>query len=329
MPYKISICIPTYNREVYLEKLIRSIQLQSSRNDVQICISDNASTDGTSTLLKKLGNSTQNIKYKIQPSNLGPDKNYFEAVRLADAEYCWLMGSDDEIEEDSLAKILEEIENSKNKIYLAPRVNCSITMERLNTEHWLADTTKKYYDFTEKKGRDEYFNQAVDLGAVFSYLSSIIVLKRDWDCYPPPEHFFKSAYSHTYTLLHIADGSGVHYLNFPIVKNRMGNDHFAKDGRAKRIMLDMHGYLLLSKELYAHDANAQQQLLSILRRSHPEMRTLSALRSRMNKKEWMSAEPTLIECGYSHALIRAFSFLGSPLKNLLDLKHKVSRLSSR
>ncbi len=121
------------------------------RNDVQICISDNASTDGTSTLLKKLGNSTQNIKYKIQPSNLGPDKNYFEAVRLADAEYCWLMGSDDEIEEDSLAKILEEIENSKNKIYLAPRVNCSITMERLNTEHWLADTTKKYYDFTEKK----------------------------------------------------------------------------------------------------------------------------------------------------------------------------------
>lgn len=329
MPYKISICIPTYNREVYLEKLIRSIQLQCNQNDVQICISDNASTDGTPTLLENLGTRAQNIKHKVQPVNLGPDRNYFEAVKLADAEYCWLMGSDDEIEEDSLAKVLQEIEISKNKIYLAPRVNCSITMERLNTEHWLSDTVTKYYDFTQEKGRVEYFQKAVDLGAVFSYLSSIIVLKRDWDRYPPPEYFFNSAYSHTYTLLNIAEGSGIHYLNFPIVKNRMGNDHFAKDGRAKRIMLDMHGYLLLSKEIYAHDAKAQQQLLLILRRSHPEMQTLSALRARMSKKEWTASVPTLIECGYSRALTRSFSFLGFPLKNLLDLKHKLSHISSK
>ncbi|EBH2219729.1 glycosyltransferase, partial [Salmonella enterica] len=44
----ISFCIPTYNRKEYLEELLNSINNQEKFNlDIEICISDNASTDGT------------------------------------------------------------------------------------------------------------------------------------------------------------------------------------------------------------------------------------------------------------------------------------------
>ena len=52
----LSICIPTYNREKYLQDTLESIVSQDifkNTNDVDIVISDNASTDGTRELVEK------------------------------------------------------------------------------------------------------------------------------------------------------------------------------------------------------------------------------------------------------------------------------------
>ncbi|HHC1975330.1 TPA: glycosyltransferase family 2 protein, partial [Salmonella enterica] len=48
----ISFCIPTYNRKEYLEELLNSINNQEKFNlDIEICISDNASNDGTEEMI--------------------------------------------------------------------------------------------------------------------------------------------------------------------------------------------------------------------------------------------------------------------------------------
>ncbi|MBR7037253.1 glycosyltransferase [bacterium] len=52
----LSICIPTYNREVYLKRLVDSIISQKEfvdTDDIEIVISDNASTDSTKDMINK------------------------------------------------------------------------------------------------------------------------------------------------------------------------------------------------------------------------------------------------------------------------------------
>ena len=60
----LSICVPTYNREIYLQECLDSIISQDSFDEdtIEIIISDNASTDGTQSLIKKYQEKYRNIK---------------------------------------------------------------------------------------------------------------------------------------------------------------------------------------------------------------------------------------------------------------------------
>lgn len=68
----ISICIPTYNRVNYLKKSIDSIicQPEFKSGEVEIIISDNASTDGTEELGKKYESDYDNVKYYRNSDNI-------------------------------------------------------------------------------------------------------------------------------------------------------------------------------------------------------------------------------------------------------------------
>lgn len=52
---KLSICIPTYNRCAHLANCLNSIILNTNynKNDIQICVSDNCSTDETEAVVRQ------------------------------------------------------------------------------------------------------------------------------------------------------------------------------------------------------------------------------------------------------------------------------------
>ena len=111
---QLSICIPTYNREKYLKEAIESItcQLDDSLVDkVEICISDNASTDNTKQLIENFQNQYKNITYFRQSQNMGADMNYLKVIEIAHGNYCWFLGSDDIVLPTSISKIIKEIAN--------------------------------------------------------------------------------------------------------------------------------------------------------------------------------------------------------------------------
>ena len=72
-----SICIPTYNRSVYLKKSIESIISQKPFIDklVEIVISDNSSTDDTQEVVREFTKKHDNIYYYKNTENVR-DKNY-------------------------------------------------------------------------------------------------------------------------------------------------------------------------------------------------------------------------------------------------------------
>lgn len=93
-PY-FSICIPQHNRTSFLIEALRSLERQTFR-DFDVCISDDASTDGREAdLLGYLERASFTHRYVRQEKNLRYDGNTRAAIGLARGRYCFLLGNDD------------------------------------------------------------------------------------------------------------------------------------------------------------------------------------------------------------------------------------------
>ena len=107
-----SLCIPTYNRKEKLARLVNGVlaNLQKASGKIEICISDNASIDGTDELLKEFS-ACKYINVFRQSENKGFDKNYVSVFSMARGKYVWILGDDDTIVENGMEKILQLLQN--------------------------------------------------------------------------------------------------------------------------------------------------------------------------------------------------------------------------
>ncbi len=90
----VSLCIPVFNGENYLEECIRSLIAQP-RGDIEILISDNASTDATEEICREFSSSDRRIVYLRQSENMGAAWNFNECFRRSRGEFFSWTGHDD------------------------------------------------------------------------------------------------------------------------------------------------------------------------------------------------------------------------------------------
>ncbi|EBU1703925.1 glycosyltransferase, partial [Salmonella enterica] len=202
---KVSFCIPTYNRVKFIEDLLESINNQSSHSlIVEVCISDNASTDGTEESIN-IWRDRFNfpILYQRHNENIGPDRNYLSAVNMGTGDYCWIFGSDDILTKNSLA-LMEDKLAAGSDIYLCDRRELDISMTKISNPHrrWL-NGGSRLFSFSNEADLIEYFSKCNSVGGLFSYLSSIIVKRNKWSDVILDESYIGTAYAHVYILLRI------------------------------------------------------------------------------------------------------------------------------
>ncbi|MCR9204693.1 MAG: glycosyltransferase family 2 protein [Halobacteriovoraceae bacterium] len=272
---KLSICIPTYNREPYLEATVRSIYENANGFDVEVSIVDNHSTDKTKGLLEKLSKEFPTLTYKVNSKNIGPDLNYMACLENSTGDYCWFMGSDDHANDKSIENIFRVVRNTKPDILLFDRVNYGPHMKEERGIHKFLSSDKQVSINTlDPLGLKFYLSQMNDLGGVFSYLSSIVVKRSLWDKTKVIENHIGTAYLHTSRIfLMMKLGASLTYEPFPIVKNRMGNDFFAGNGYVKRVLLDLN-YFDLVKDIF--EGEVRMIFLSEINRIVANLRTLLA-----------------------------------------------------
>lgn len=114
----LSVCIPTYNRLHYLEEMLEELLPQAELLGVEVCISDNNSTDGTSDYLKNISDDYQCIHYSVQNANVGLDRNMLAAITMGKGRYIYPIGDDDMLPDGTLLEILREIENGGDVLIL-------------------------------------------------------------------------------------------------------------------------------------------------------------------------------------------------------------------
>ena len=112
---KITIGLPAYNAEKFMDKTISSILNQTWR-DFELIISDNASTDKTSEICKKFERIDSRINFFKQEKNMGPYWNFNFVLEKAQGEYFVWFATDDEHENTFLEKNLKILEENKNVV---------------------------------------------------------------------------------------------------------------------------------------------------------------------------------------------------------------------
>lgn len=112
MSVQLSICIPTYNRKRNLSECLDVLAELLGGVDVEVIVSDNASTDGTKEYMEELVNKGKfkDLRYHRNEENIGADNNFVMCYKLAKGDYVWLLGDDDIIKGDIVSVIIEVIE---------------------------------------------------------------------------------------------------------------------------------------------------------------------------------------------------------------------------
>lgn len=93
----VSIGIPTYNHVAGLERAVASVLAQTHR-ELELVISDNASTDTTPELCARVAAGDARVRIMRQPHNRGPTENFNAVLAELRGEHTMLLADDDTLE---------------------------------------------------------------------------------------------------------------------------------------------------------------------------------------------------------------------------------------
>jgi glycosyltransferase involved in cell wall biosynthesis len=121
---KISICTPTYNEEENIEKLCSEIKLEMEKINVDYehIVIDNASSDKTVEILKKICSKDKNLKLIINSKNFGHIKSPFYGILQSTGDACILMASDFQDPINLISKYVVKWK-SGSKVVLAKKIS--------------------------------------------------------------------------------------------------------------------------------------------------------------------------------------------------------------
>lgn len=276
--FGLAICIPTYNREKSLSRLLSSIVTQEAfSDDVSIVINDGPSKDGTEQMVREYQKKYGNIFYSRNEVAVGMLPAILESIEMSNGEYTWLFWSDDFMSKDALRIMKWLIKRESPKLVLTNRI---IFWEQSEcTDTVLAtDSTEQVFngfsDFSTYIGLNEP-EKFDDKDNYFTFMSVF--------CFDT--QYYMEAYRFTEKNVCSLDELKKHYFNYVVV---LFSQLFAgrKIGVVESPALvfcqpDNHNWRpnnKISKDLY--------MLFSYLKRTYPVSRDWSRMLDKIAFRWW-------------------------------------------
>lgn len=109
----VSIIVPIYNGELYIQKCLDSILVQTYKN-IEVVIINDGSTDGSINYLEKY--SDERIRYfNIENQGVSVARNY--GIDKSNGEYLLFIDVDDYVNEDIVEKLVNLVENDTTFVF--------------------------------------------------------------------------------------------------------------------------------------------------------------------------------------------------------------------
>lgn len=117
----VSIGMPVCNGENYLRQALESVCSQTL-TDLEIVISDNASTDATEAICREFAARDPRIRYVRQPRNLGAGPNYNFVFHASHGRYFKWAAHDDYMDPEAMAVCAAALEADPETVLCHPRL---------------------------------------------------------------------------------------------------------------------------------------------------------------------------------------------------------------
>jgi len=210
---KVSICVPTYNQTLYLEKNLNSIAIQTFQ-DYEIIVSDDSSTDDVLNLVSRFETTFKDkLKYFRNNPPKGTPENWNESIRKAKGEYIKIMHHDEWFaDENSLETFVSTIELN-NADFVFSAVN--VLIEKENKEWVLQPTILEVNDILANPVN-------LLLGNILGAPSSTIYQK---DIVLVFDKTLKYVVDFEFYIRVIQKGKKVVYINSPIINSVSNASH--------------------------------------------------------------------------------------------------------
>lgn len=161
----VSVIVPAYNTEKYIEKCLYALKTQSYK-EIEVIMIDDGSTDQTGKICEAYSRSDIRFKY-IKKSNTGVSDTRNLGVQKADGEYIVFVDSDDYVQSDYIELLVNGLENYNVQMAC---VEYKIVCENEEIVH-----CKKYRDILMKSG--EAIDCLCDSNSFQGYLWNKIFIK--------------------------------------------------------------------------------------------------------------------------------------------------------
>jgi len=327
---KLSICIPTYNRLAYLREAVDSVLSQAEGQDIELVISDNASSDGTEEYVSNLKDKTHvPLVYHRNEQNFGFDRNILKIVELAQGEYCWILGDDDLALPGALRRLVDHLKQAdgidllffeKSDFYLE-------TGKPMKERKVMDYPVAARFNFHDDKTMAQYFHRQRKLIAYCNYLSNIVFSRARWQQVANKLDFVGTAYIHLYVFQSILWGRqrGVMaYCPDLLVNRRWGNDGLTDP--EKRLRQDVEMYHGIAKAVFADPKYVRMIDALVIKNDGFSW----AVRLKINKEATFYAKtfPFLLQHYWSYSLfwLKIFPLLFLPAM-MLRVMRNVYRLA--
>ena len=146
-PPQLSVCIPTYNRAFLLKRslaaLADAVAARGLGGRVEVCVSDNASTDDTPAVIAAAVDAHPHIRWNVwrNPTNIGGVANIFRVADGATGVYLSVTGDDDVVQPDGLSGLVSATETGAVLLI----VNSYAGLGRWVRQQSIGDGTRRWF----------------------------------------------------------------------------------------------------------------------------------------------------------------------------------------
>lgn len=134
---KVSVIIPAYNAEKYLEACLESV-LGQTLKDIEIILVNDASPDNSGAICEKYAKNDARVKYIISEKNYGMSNARNKGLEVAKGEFLSFVDSDDWIDLDFLEKLYNATKQNEADIAVATMIR-----KRAHSQKFRAHYTKQ------------------------------------------------------------------------------------------------------------------------------------------------------------------------------------------
>ena len=272
----LSICIPTFDRQAYLLQTVQECLMQIDQHhlwaEVEVCVSNNCSTDDTQALLAGILHSS--LRVVNQPYSV--PSNFYNVTQMARGQFTWLLSDDDLPYPGSISKILKYLKGDPADITILG-FDFQLATGHVFPNRFVTDRDGPLR-FSLPDEQLDWFNRSISLAGIGGLISTLLyktgpILHGYAETY---DLGITSGYSHLAAIFYAIRErfiSSIEILSSPLFLYRAQNERICKPG-VERVAFDVNAWAQLSPLIPKHCLNQWDRLLDL---HHGERAVLAAM----------------------------------------------------